>query len=83
MTKAIHKHEVAYAKTEEGKYLVASVTGPTFLFCEDTYEEARDTAQRALNFYFSENNEAPRERVSKSKRVIGFVPTKREELVAA
>ena len=45
-------HQIYLGKNDEGRYIAASASSPYFCFEAETEGEARETARRALNFYF-------------------------------
>lgn len=47
-------HQIYLGRNEDGQYIAASASAPFFFFEADTEEEVRETARRALNFYFGE-----------------------------
>lgn len=48
------EHGVYIGRTDDGKYVAAAATAPYFCFLGDSEDEVRETARRALNFYFGE-----------------------------
>jgi len=70
-------------KTEDGKFLAASVTTPFFCFYGDTEEEVADKADRAIRFFYSGQGTAFAAPVSQTKQIISFVPQKRVEVEIA
>ena len=84
MASAPKKHPVFFGATEEGQHICISATQPEFCFFGETEEEVRAKAERALNFYFEASGTIPRSAqrrpVSRTNKVVSFVPQKKEEI---
>lgn len=57
--KHIANHVIHLSQNEDGTYLVASADSPRFCFLAPTREEARDKAQRALEYFASVGEKSP------------------------
>lgn len=83
MTNAPKRHRVFLGANEEGLHICISTSQPEFCFVGTSEDEVRAKAERALNFYFEAKGRIPAgtaRPVSRTNKVISFVPQKTEEI---
>lgn len=81
-TQAPRRHKVFFGTTDDSLHICVSTTKPEFCFIGATEEGVRRKAERALNFYFEADGSIPKVAgpVSRTSRVVGFIPQKSEEI---